>query len=95
MATKVPNDDLAARVAALVADMDALDRGLVDVGVVAARALDKAEGVEHGLASAWRAAYGDDPEPTVSYADPVAARAWARRRRIERSGLHVIRGGAR
>jgi hypothetical protein len=81
-----------AQIEALRAELAATNRALIDVSAVAARALDRAEGVEHGLASAWRAAYSDDPEPTVSYADPVAARAQARRRRIEKSGLRLIRG---
>lgn len=34
------------------------------------------------------------PAPAASFTDPAAARAQARRRRIEASGFQVLRGGA-
>lgn len=52
MQHNVEDDDLAAQVAALRADM----YGLNDVGLTSALALDRAAAVEQGLASAWRAA---------------------------------------
>jgi hypothetical protein len=71
-----------------------------DVGRLEELVLDLGEEVTGLVArtaafEAYFRALGQDGETTVTYADPVSARVQARRRRIERSGLRVLDGGAR
>jgi hypothetical protein len=82
------------------ADLDALDRGVVDVGLVAAEALVRVEALEakaDKLAQVLIALSEAAGQPgvvdqeTASFADPASARAQARRRRIEASGLRVVK----
>jgi hypothetical protein len=49
-----------ARVVAIRAEMDALDKGLIDVGLTAATALQEAAAVEADVSLAYRAAGLDD-----------------------------------
>jgi hypothetical protein len=94
MASTVPNEaDLAAQVVAIRAEMDALDRGLIEASVTASLALSRADALEHGITTALHVAGADDESATVSFADPVATRLQSRRRRIEKSGFVLVRGG--
>jgi hypothetical protein len=94
---------MAERLADLQAQVEALDRGVIETGLTASRALEKAETVAMGMQAAWSAAGLEgkpgDPQPvsddsrTASFGDPRSARIQARRSRIERSGFVLIYGG--
>jgi hypothetical protein len=97
MPQTVSADEVAAKVAMLVgrqigdlqAQIDSVDRGVIEAGVTASRALAQAENLSEGIRSAFRAAGMDG----VSFTDPVAARVQARKRRIERTGFRLLQGG--
>jgi hypothetical protein len=86
---------------ALSADLDALDRGIIEAGVLAAEVLARVKQLETQLAEHMKALRLmkelDSPQPVpgrgpgASYAGPVSAKAQARRRRIEASGLRVVK----
>lgn len=96
---------LAARVAALEAGLAALSDGLARAGQAAGiriptdpevaqlrdRVCDLGDEVT-GLVQTVGRLQG--PGPTASFTNPAAARAQARRRRIEASGFRILRGGA-
>jgi len=65
---------------------------VLEVGLTASLALEKATTVEDGIRSAYAAA--GMQEATASSGDPLSARVQARRRRIANSGLPLIHGGA-
>lgn len=95
MSDNVTNNRLAAQVARLAAEMDSLDRGLIDAGVIASTALAKADALETLIRVALCAAGLDDDDAyQASFGDPVVSKVQARRRRIQASGLRVIAGGA-
>lgn len=95
MQKTVPTDGLAAQVARLAAEMDSLDRGLVDAGLIASTVLARADALETLIRVALRTAGLDDEADAdqASYADPMSSRVQARKRRIEKSGLRLIAGG--
>jgi hypothetical protein len=100
MQSTIPHD-LSAHVAALRAEMDSLDRGVIEAGLVASRALAQADALEAVLRVALRAAVDSADEGTASFGDPVVAKladrrrnAEARRGRIAASGFLLIAGGA-
>jgi hypothetical protein len=95
MSDNVPIEPLAAQVKALMAGMDALDRGLVDAGVLAAEANARSKALEVVLRAALRSTEDDSHDDiAVAYRDPIATRVQARKRRIEQSGFRLIAGGA-
>jgi hypothetical protein len=81
------------------ADLDALDRGVVDAGLMAAEALARITKLEaaieaitallESLTEVLRS--GPRDEETASFGDPASARSQARKRRIEASGLTVVK----
>ncbi len=74
------------------ADIEALDRGVIEAGVTAGNALTKMAAIELALTALDECgADGVGREETASFGDPASARIQARKRRIEASGLRVVR----
>jgi uncharacterized protein with PhoU and TrkA domain len=97
MSRTLPSNDVAAQVARLEVDIDALDRGVLDAGLTASRALARAEALERMISVALSAAgLGETDAGQASFADPVVARLEARRRRLAEAHRRftVIPGGA-
>jgi hypothetical protein len=94
MQPNLTNNDLAAQLARHDTELDSLDRGVLENGLVAALALQKAETVERMLRAVARAAGCEDAaDAQASYADPAITRAQGRRQRIAASGLRLVQGG--
>jgi hypothetical protein len=72
-------------------EVEALDRGVVESGVIASQALTRALALSRAIQSLAEATSQPAEPETASFGDPSSARIQARKRRIEASGLRVVR----